>query len=83
MSQWDISIKNNNKAKSSWTLKVTFNKTFKVSQYWNFNYKISNKTLIVTPKDYNKSIKANATLNNLGMIIKSDSELKVVSQTFY
>lgn len=82
MTQWDISVKNNNKAKSTWTLKLTFNQSFKVSQHWNFHYKISGKTLIITPVSYNKKVKANATLNNMGMILQSKSGLKITSSSF-
>lgn len=82
MTQWNVSAKNNNKAKSKWTIKITFNQTFKVSQYWNFKYKISGKTLILTPVSYNKKVKANATVKDLGMIIKSKNGLKVVSTSF-
>lgn len=82
MTQWDISAKNNNKAKNTWTLKLTFNQSFKVSQHWNFNYKISGKTLIITPVSYNKKVKANATINNMGMIIKGKSGLKITKTSF-
>ena len=82
MSQWNVNIKNNNKTKSKWTLKITFNKSIKVSQYWNFKYKISGNTLTITPVSYNKKVKANGKIDNLGMIIKSSGGLKVVKTSF-
>ena len=84
MTQWDISVKNNNKSKSTWTLQLTFNQAIEVSNSWNFKYKLSSnkKVMTITPMSYNKKVSANATLNNLGMILRSQKGLKVVSSSF-
>lgn len=82
MEQWEVSLKNNNEVKDYWTIKVTFDHSFEVSQYWNFDYQIDNQTLIIKPKDYNQHIGENETLKDLGMILKSDQELKVIKTSF-
>lgn len=83
MTQWDLSIKNNHKTRKSWTLKLTFNQSFKVSQHWNFNYKVTGKTLIITPVSYNIKINPNVLIKNIGMILKSKKGLKIIKSSFY
>ena len=79
MQQWVVSVQNNQQERNHWTIKIKFNQKFEVSQYWNFDYKISGNTLIMTPKDYNQNISANGTLSDLGMILKYKGNLEVVS----
>lgn len=78
MQQWSLSVQNNNQNRENWTIAITFNQNFEVSQYWNFDYQINGNTLVITPKDYNKNIKANETLKDLGMILSFKGELKVI-----
>lgn len=81
MQQWSVSVQNNQQDRSGWTIKITFNQKFEVSQYWNFDYQIDGNTLVMTSKNYNKTIKANDTLKDLGMILKLKGNLEVVSAT--
>lgn len=79
MAQWVVSIDNHKETISDWTIQITFDNPFEVSQYWNFEYQIDGNTLIMKPTDYNQEIKINETIGQLGMILKSDNELKVKS----
>lgn len=79
MQQYSVSVQNNQQDRKKWIIKITFNHKFEVSQYWNFDYQINGNTLIMTPKEYNQTIKANESLKDLGMILKSEENLEVES----
>lgn len=83
VSQWNITIKNNNKAKSKWTLKLKWNQSIQIKQYWNCKIRKSGNTLTITPVSYNKKVKAKGTIRDVGIIIKSHSLPKVSSSSFY
>ena len=75
--QYNVVIKNNQKDVNGWTVQMTLDNDFEISDSWNGKYTKKGKTLIIKPVDYNQSISAKQQLSDIGFIIKSKSSLEM------
>ena len=76
--QYDVTLQNTSDADcSEWAIDILFNDKFRLSDGWNGDYTISDKTLHITSKDYNGSIAAGDSVNDIGFIISGSKSLKI------
>ncbi|MDE6750075.1 MAG: cellulase family glycosylhydrolase [Lachnospiraceae bacterium] len=76
--QYDVTLQNTSDAdRSEWEIDILFSDTFSLSDGWNGDYTISDKTLHITSKDYNGSMAAGDSVNDVGFIISGSKNLKI------
>ena len=76
--QYDVTLQNTSDADcSEWAIDILFNDKFSLSDGWNGDYTVSDKTLHITSKDYNGSIAAGDSVNDIGFIISGSKSLKI------
>lgn len=62
---------------SKWTVEIPFQGAITLSDGWNGDYMVSGSTLRITSKDYNGSVPAGGTVNEVGFIIYGNGQLKM------
>lgn len=76
--QYDVTLQNTSDADcSEWEIDIPFSSKFSLSDGWNGDYKVSDKTLHISSKDYNGSIAAGDSVNDVGFIISGSKNLKI------
>lgn len=78
--QYNISIQNIKQQQYNWTIQLTFNQQVKVDQSWNCQVKTNDNVVILTPLDYNQTIKQGQTIQDIGLIIKAKKGIKLEKQ---
>jgi aryl-phospho-beta-D-glucosidase BglC (GH1 family) len=78
--QYNISIQNTKQQQYNWTIQLTFNQQVKVDQSWNCQVKTNDNVVILTPLDYNQTIKQGQTIQDIGLIIKAKKGIKLEKQ---
>lgn len=73
--KYSCSILNTKEDVSSWQITLTFEDSVEISDSWNCHIEIKGHSILVTPVDYNASVKVNQTVNDIGLIIKSQKEI--------
>lgn len=67
---------------SSWVYEIEFDNSFTIKDSWNGRYEIADKTLIISPMEYNSQIPADGHVADIGFILESVGELECVGQSF-
>lgn len=76
--QYDVTLQNTSDTDySKWEIDILFSDKFSLSDGWNGDYTISDKTLHISSKDYNGSIAAGDSVNDIGFIISGSKNLKI------
>lgn len=76
--QYDVTLQNTSETDySKWEIDIIFSDKFSLSDGWNGDYKVSDKTLHISSKDYNGSIAAGDSVNDVGFIISGSKDLKI------
>lgn len=79
--QYAVSIKNGNNSSDAhgWTIAIEFDQEIELDQSWNGTYKVidNNKSLIITPADYNTTVNKGSSITDIGFIIKSAKTAKI------
>lgn len=76
--QYELTLQNTSDADcSKWEIDVLFCDTFSLSDGWNGDYTVFDKTLHISSKDYNGSIAAGGSVNDIGFIISGSKNLKI------
>lgn len=76
--QYDVSLQNTSDADcSEWEIDILFSDKFSLSDGWNGDYQVSDKTLYISSKDYNGSIAAGDSVNDVGFIISGSKNLEI------
>lgn len=76
--QYELTIQNTSSADcGGWNIDLSFNEEISFKDGWNGEYSASGQTLHITNKDYNGSIPAGGSINNIGFIITGSSTLQV------
>lgn len=76
--QYDVTLQNTSDADcSKWEIEILFSDTFSLSDGWNGDYQVSDKTLHISSKDYNGSIAAGDSVNDVGFIISGSKNLEI------
>ncbi len=76
--QYDVTLQNTSDADcSKWEIDILFSDKFSLSDGWNGDYTISDKTIHISSKDYNGSIAAGGSVNDVGFIISGSKSLKI------
>ncbi|MDE5865069.1 MAG: cellulose binding domain-containing protein, partial [Lachnospiraceae bacterium] len=76
--QYDVSLQNTSDTDcSKWEIDILFSDKFSLSDGWNGDYTISDKTLHISSKDYNGSIAPGDSVNDVGFIINGSKNLKI------
>lgn len=77
--QYALRVENTGtKELSGWKLVLTFSDQIELESGWCGHFKVSKKTLTVTPEDYNSGIAAGGSVDNVGFIVKGSQTPKVV-----
>lgn len=78
--QYELKIKNTSgKACQSWAVDVKFSGDISLSDGWNGQYTADGDTLHISSVDYNGSIPADGSVDNVGFIVSGAAGLKVLS----
>ncbi len=75
--QYDLSIKNNGGAVSSWSVTVPFNKSVSVANGWNGTFAASGSNVTIRNANYNGSIAAGGKLDGIGFQVTAASGLDI------
>ena len=71
--QYSIKITNNGSAAvGSWTVTLDLGCGAEIQQIWGGKGSVSGNVITITPEEYNKSIAANGTLSDVGLIVKAN-----------
>lgn len=77
--QYEVSLRNNGDAVSSWQVQLPFNKAVSYDgNGWNADITVSGSQMTLTSKDYNGSVAAGGTVKGIGFIVTADAGLGVV-----
>lgn len=80
--QYDVTLQNtSDRDYNKWEIDILFSDKFSLSDGWNGDYAISDKTLHISSKDYNGSIAAGDSVNDVGFIISGSKNLKIKSES--
>ena len=82
--QTQLGVAYNNTAKktaSGWQIKLVFKQAVTVKDHWNCNFSVKNKTVTLTPVDYNQKLTADQSLKDIGLIVQADQVAQVSTQT--
>ncbi len=61
-----------------WSLVLTFSDRIELESGWCGHFEVNQKTLTITPEDYNRSIAAGGSVDNVGFIVKGNQVPAVV-----
>ncbi len=74
--QYEVTLKNTSgKSGSSWNVSLAFNASFQISDSWNGSYSVSGSTLNISSVDYNGTLESGQTLEGIGFILCSSTQL--------
>lgn len=78
--QYELTLDNQtNEDHSNWTIEVTFSQDIVLQECWNGICKVDNKTIMITPEQYNQELKSGEKISNIGITVKSNEDLQVVT----
>ena len=81
--QYAVRMENTKKAElSGWRLVLTFSGNIALESGWCGHFEVKGKTLIITPEEYNRSIAAGQSVDNVGFIVKGSRKPEVVKIDF-
>ena len=64
---------------TGWSLSIPFQTAPVLNQSWCGTFTVNGNTITVSPADYNRTIPANGTVDNVGFIVQGSSELAMVN----
>ena len=79
--QIDVNISNKGKTKNTWKVTIELENDFEIDQEWNGVYKQEGKKVIITPVDYNKTLKDGDSYD-IGFIVKSAKDIKIKNVSY-
>ncbi len=72
--QYSVRLTNSaDQKKSSWKVTIHFDQSISLQNSWCGRYSIADKTLTITPEDYNAEAEAGTSIDNVGFIVESAS----------
>lgn len=78
--QYNVKIVNNTSSDiSGYKVQVTYKDKVSVDSGWCGTITAKDKTITIKPEDYNSTVVAGGTIDNIGFILKSNKEIKVES----
>lgn len=60
---------------STWTVNLEFDQPVQIIDHWNYNTQANKNQIQLTAMDYNTNLKKDQTLNDIGLIVRTDQKM--------
>lgn len=60
---------------STWTVNLEFDQPVQIIDHWNCNTQANKNQILLTAMDYNTNLKKDQTLNDIGLIVRTDQKM--------